>query len=179
MRPSMFRSSWFYLFVLGAGLLTLGLVVRSGMLMRRNPGEPINAAMRAALASERPELTTADALLIDRLYPTAAEMPQGLRFVVLDPGRGYDRPRPGDEVTVNYTGSFLGGAEFSHGERVVFRVGMGDVIKGWDEAVLDMRRGERRTLIVPWWLAYGADGRPPAIPPRATLVFDLDLVDFR
>jgi len=56
---------------------------------------------------------------------------------------------------------------------------MGQVIKGWDEAILDMKKGEKRTLIVPFWLAYGTEGHPPAIPPSATLVFDVELLDFR
>ena len=49
---------------------------------------------------------------------------------------------------------------------------------GLDEAILEMRKGEKRTLIIPYWLGYGEAGKPPAIPPRATLVFDVELVDF-
>jgi FKBP-type peptidyl-prolyl cis-trans isomerase len=56
---------------------------------------------------------------------------------------------------------------------------VGAVIKGWDEALLTMRKGEKRTLIVPYWLGYGIPGRPPGIPPRSTLVFEVELVDFR
>jgi FKBP-type peptidyl-prolyl cis-trans isomerase len=175
----MFRRSWFYLLVLGLGLLTLGLVVRSGMLMRKNPGEPINAAMRAALSSERAEYSTADDLMINQLYPTFSETPSGLRFVVLGHGTGGAKPKAGDEVAVSYTGRFLGGAVFAHSDRLEFRVGLGNVIKGWDEALLDMAPGEERTVIVPWWLAYGADGRPPTIPPKATLVFDVKLLEVR
>jgi len=174
----MFRTSWFYLLVLGLGLLTLGLVVRSGMLMRKNPGEPINAAMRIALSHVRPEYSTADDLLSTRLYPTFAETPSGLRFVVRAHGTG-PKPKVGDEVTVSYTGRFLGGAEFAHADRLTFRAGLGGVIKGWDEAVLDMKAGEERTVIVPWWLAYGADGSEPTIPPKATLVFDIKLLEIR
>jgi FKBP-type peptidyl-prolyl cis-trans isomerase len=164
-------------------LLTLALVVRSGLVASKHFDEPINAAMRAALAREQPELSTDDALLIDRLYPTAHEESSGLRYLVRNPGKGDRIPRITDEVAVRYTGRFLDGRVFDgsdrHGGILIFRVGMGDVIKGWDEALLEMKKGEKRTLIVPWWLAYGEAGRPPIIPPKTVLVFDVELVDFR
>jgi FKBP-type peptidyl-prolyl cis-trans isomerase len=179
----MFRSSWFYLLILGLGLLTLGLVVRSGIFAVKNPGEPINAAMRAALAQEQPELTTEQSLYIDHVYPTAHQLTDGLRYLVLQPGHGDRLPRIADEVAVKYTGSLLGGAVFDssdrHGGILTFHVGLGDVIKGWDEALLQMKKGEKRRLIVPWWLGYGDAGKPPVIPPKAVLVFDVELVDFR
>jgi FKBP-type peptidyl-prolyl cis-trans isomerase len=64
------------------------------------------------------------------------------------------------------------------GTPAVFRVGTGRVIKGLDEAVGAMKRGEKRTLIIPWWLAYGEKGQD-SIPPRATLVYEVELVDIR
>jgi FKBP-type peptidyl-prolyl cis-trans isomerase len=179
----MFRSSWFYLVILGAMLLVLGLVVRSGLLALKNPGEPINASMRAALAEERPELSTTDELTIDRLYPTAHQITSGLRYIVRAHGSGDRLPRVSDEVAVRYKGQFLDGTVFDSSDHLnrglfIFRVGMGDVIQGWDEALLQMKKGEKRTLIIPYWLAYGAAGRPPKIPPKTTLVFDVELVDF-
>ncbi len=175
----MFRRSSFYLPLLGAMLLTLALVVRSGMLMWKNPGQPINAAMRAALAQTRPEYSTADDLLINRLYPTFAQTKSGLRFVVTAHGAGDAKPQIGDEVTVRYVGHFLGGAQFARDDHLTFRLGVDDKLKGWDEALLDMKAGEERTVVVPWWLGYGAEGSEPTIPPRATLVFDLKLLRFR
>jgi FKBP-type peptidyl-prolyl cis-trans isomerase len=179
----MFRSSWFYLLLLGLGLLTLALVVRSGLVASKHFDEPINSAMRAALAAEQPELSTEESLTIDRLYPTAHQESSGLRYLVRAPGGGQRLPRIMDEVAVKYTGHFLDGRVFDasdrHGGLLTFRVGMGDVIKGWDDALLEMKKGEKRTLIIPWWLAYGEAGKPPLIPPKTTLVFDVELVDFR
>lgn len=173
--------SFFYLLLLGALLLTLALVVRSGLVASKHFDEPINAAMRAALSQDRPELTTEQALLIDKLYPTAAVSPTGLRFVVRAPGQG-PKVGAGDTVTVHYSGSLLDGGVFDdsdrHGGAFTFNVGSGQVIKGWDEALVGMRKGEKRTVIVPWWLGYGAEGRPPVIPPHAILVFEIELLAF-
>jgi FKBP-type peptidyl-prolyl cis-trans isomerase len=174
--------SFVYLVLLGASLLTLAIVVRSGIFARKNPGEPINSAMRSAMAETSPQLTTEDALEISRKYPTAYTTASGLMFVDRDPGTGTARPHVGDSVTVNYAGRFLDGTAFdsSHksGRPLVGEVGSGAMIKGVDEAVRTMRKGARRTLIIPYWLAYGVPGRPPLVPPRATLVIDVELVEF-
>jgi FKBP-type peptidyl-prolyl cis-trans isomerase len=174
--------SFVYLVLLGLVLLTLAIVVRSGIFARRNPGEPINYAMRAALAENSPQLSTEDALLISRKYATAYKTPSGLMYINRDPGAGGASPRVGDTVVVNYDGRLLDGTPFDSSYRAghpfVTQIGVGKVIKGWDEALLTMRKGARRTLIIPYWLAYGDAGRPPYIPPRATLVFEVELVDF-
>jgi FKBP-type peptidyl-prolyl cis-trans isomerase len=174
--------SFIYLIFLGVVLLTLAIAVRSGIYARKNPGEPINSAMRAALAETSPQLTTQDALLIGRKFPTAYTMPSGLMYVSHAPGIGRAKPQIGDTVVVSYDGRLLDGTPFDssdkHGGPVTFQVGVGKAIKGWDEALLTMTKGARRTLIIPYWLGYGETGRAPLIPSRATLVFDVELVDF-
>jgi FKBP-type peptidyl-prolyl cis-trans isomerase len=175
------RSS-IYLLLLGAALLTLAIAVRSGIYARKNPGEPINSAMRSALAETSPQLSTEDALLIAKRYPTAYTMKSGLMYVNRDPGSGKATPRIGDTVVVNYDGRLLDGTPFDssykQGHPLTVQIGVGKVIKGWDEAIMTMKKGGRRTLIIPYWLAYGETGRAPFIPPRAALVFEVELLDF-
>ncbi len=174
--------SLLYLLLLGAALLTLALVVRSGMFARMNPGEPINSAMRAALAETTPELPADDARRIREQYPTASTTPSGLMYLIRAPGAGSALPRIGDHVVATYVGRLLDGTPFdssyAHGGPFAFQVGMGNVIKGWDEAFLTMRKGAKRTLIIPYWLGYNGSNRPASIPYHATLVFDVELVDF-
>jgi FKBP-type peptidyl-prolyl cis-trans isomerase len=173
----------FYLFLLGVVLLTIALVVRSGMLARKEPGRPINSAMREALAEEAPQWSEADTTVIRAQYATAHRLHSGLLYIVRDPGTGSQTPRIGQEVTVNYDARLLDGTPFDssakHGAAYTFRLGTGAVIQGWDDALLTMKKGEKRTLIVPYWLGYGITGHPPVIPPRATLIFDVELVSFR
>jgi FKBP-type peptidyl-prolyl cis-trans isomerase len=89
-------------------------------------------------------------------------------------------PQPGEKVKVHYDGKLLSGGPFDstydRGTPMVLRVGMDEVLPGMDEALLTMRPGEKRTLIVPWWLGYGERGRPPLVPQRATLVYQLELL---
>ena len=105
----------------------------------------------------------------------------GLSYVVTKSGAG-EKVGNGKKIKAHYAGRLLDGTEFdSSVKRDVpfeFVVGTGQVIKGWDEALSDMKKGEKRTLIIPPALAYGEGGRPPVIPPAATLVFDVELVDF-
>lgn len=172
-----------YLVLLGVALLTAALVTRSGILARKDPGRPINSAMREALNAAHPQLNTEDALLIAKTYGTAHKLPSGLQYVVRAPGSGADTPRIGSEVICHYDGRLLDGTPFDSSYRrgvpFVFRLGLGSVIRGWEEAFATMRKGEKRTLIVPHWLAYGEKGRSPNIPGKATLVFEVELIDWR
>lgn len=167
------------LFILGLVLAFIAFQARTGIFRRANPGEPANKYMRQIM--ENPQLSEADAALLRERYGNAHLNPSGLRYIERQPGRGQP-PAPGSEVVVHYDGYLLDGTKFDssrdRGAPYVFRVGTGRVIKGWDEAVAAMCPGEKRTLIVPWWLAYGAAGRD-VIPPKATLVFEVELLEIR
>jgi peptidylprolyl isomerase len=116
---------------------------------------------------------------IERLFPGAERNTDGIWTRIDTAGRGR-QPRQGASVTVHYTGRFLDGRVFdSSRERgpFTFPVGTGRVIPGWDLTVLQMREGERRTIVLPPELAYGSRGAGGVIPPNAFLVFEVELLD--
>ena len=105
----------------------------------------------------------------------------GLRYIVVQEGVG-NPPAKGTTISAHYTGTLADGKKFDssrdRGQPLKFPVGVGRVISGWDEALSEMKKGERRMLIIPHKLAYGERGAGGVIPPFATLVFDVALVDF-
>ena len=167
------------LLILGLVLAFIAFQARTGILRRKNPGEPANKYMRQMM--ENPQLSEADAAILREKYGTAHVNPSGLRYLERQPGTG-NPPPLGGEVVVHYDGYLLDGTKFDssrdRGAPYSFRVGTSSVIKGWDEALATMKKGEKRTLIIPWWLAYGESGRGP-IPSRATLVFEVELLDIK
>jgi peptidylprolyl isomerase len=105
----------------------------------------------------------------------------GLKIVEVKPAD--DAAKVGDQVWVHYVGKLKDGTEFDNsykrGEPIPLTLGEGRVIKGWEEGLLGMKVGEKRQLIIPPDLAYGAEGRPPVIPANSTLVFDVELMGLK
>src|SRR5882724_10861423 len=122
--------SFLYLALLGVILLTIAIGVRSGIYARKNPGRPINAAMREALEDQGlPQLSTQDSLILADKYNTAHKLKSGLRYLERAPGTGQNTPRVGDTVVAHYDGRLLDGTRFDSSyerhEPLKFRVGVG------------------------------------------------------
>jgi peptidylprolyl isomerase len=107
----------------------------------------------------------------------------GLMYIDVKPGKGA-MPKQGQTITVNYTGKLTDGKVFDsnvdpskgHVKPFQTKIGVGQVIKGWDEGFLSMKVGGKRRLIIPSDLGYGANGQGADIPPNATLIFDVELL---
>lgn len=117
---------------------------------------------------------------VEQLGVTTAS---GLTYVITHRGNGR-RPQPGETVVVHYTGTLTNGTKFdsSHdrNDPIAFPLGQGRVIKGWDEGIAQLSVGDRAVLVIPPALGYGEKGvGDGAIPPNATLVFVVELVDVR
>jgi cyclophilin family peptidyl-prolyl cis-trans isomerase len=132
-------------------------------------------------AQGRIKINSRDLALIKEKYPQAISLPSGLMYVILVEGVGDKTPKPGTTVSVHYLGRLLNGTKFDstldRGKPLQFPVGVGRVIKGWDEALLSMKKGEKRILIIPPHLGYG-EMRLGPIPPNSLLVFEIELLDF-
>lgn len=115
-------------------------------------------------------------------YPDAKPTETGLYYIPTNKKTG-STPVKGDTVKVLYTGRLLDGTKFDSsadhgGEPIEFPLGQGRVIRGWDEGIGMMHKGEKGILIVPSELGYGPRGSGPVIAPYSTLVFEVELVDF-
>ncbi|MGM3306509.1 FKBP-type peptidyl-prolyl cis-trans isomerase [Anabaena sp. WFMT] len=108
--------------------------------------------------------------------------PSGLKYVELAQGSGAT-PEKGKTVVVHYTGTLEDGTKFDssrdRGQPFSFKIGVGQVIQGWDEGLSTMKVGDRRKLIIPSELGYGSRGAGNVIPPHATLIFDVELLDIK
>ncbi|KAG0010174.1 FK506 binding protein proline rotamase rapamycin-binding protein [Entomortierella chlamydospora] len=104
----------------------------------------------------------------------------GVTREVIKAGDGKNFPKKGDNITMHYTGTLENGQKFDssrdRNEPFECNIGVGQLIKGWDEGVPEMSLGERAKLVITSDYGYGAHGVPGLIPPNATLIFDVELL---
>ena len=139
--------------------------------------------LRGALAALLLVSLTSPSLAADGAPGKMTELANGLKYTDTNVGTGAEATK-GHKVSVHYTGWLYNngakGAKFDssldRGQPFAFGLGAGQVIQGWDEGVAGMKIGGKRTLIIPPELGYGARGAPGAIPPNATLMFDVELL---
>lgn len=129
----------------------------------------------AKMAAERKFME--DYMLANNL--SAVPQASGLYYIETKEGKG-DKPANGQNVWVHYTGKLLNGTVFDssieRGEPIPVQLGVGQVIKGWDEGIALMKKGGRAVLLIPSYLAYG-EGSVGTIPPNSPLLFEVELVD--
>jgi cyclophilin family peptidyl-prolyl cis-trans isomerase len=140
------------------------------------------AAFDAALEALDEQKDSGQKKTIKKRWPKAQRTRSGLYYQVEKKGSG-NPPAPGTTIKAHYTGWLLENdhkfdSSYDRGTPLEFEVGVGRVIPGWDEALCQMTKGEKRILIIPPQLAYGARGAGGVIPPNAWLVFEVELVDF-
>lgn len=190
-----FREKKIYM-VIGIILLTLGMVAcgpaqdpddEAATATARAQGEPEEAPESEAaevVAPEQPDAPEVAAAEEFDIYGGLGEAgfettASGLQIAILEEGDG-DMPEQGEVVAVHYTGWLEDGSSFdssvSRGEPISFALGRQMVIPGWDEGIAMLQVGDTARLIIPSDLAYGEAGRP-GIPPNATLIFDVQLID--
>jgi peptidylprolyl isomerase len=171
--------------LIAAGLAALSLVVAgcSEDKVKTNGDESSKAEKApAADASLEPTATTGDPAPTTKPKVVVPNGPPPKKLVIKDVKKGTGPAvKAGDNIAANYVGvAYSTGKEFDNsydrGEPIQFPLGTGGVIPGWDQGIVGMKVGGRRTLIIPSALAYGQQGSPPDIKPGETLIFTIDLV---
>lgn len=144
-----------------------------------DPGPDTDTVAESIPAEVSMDLEFADELNID--LGAMTRLPSGLYYEDIEEGSGLGA-RDGHVLNVYYTGRFTTGEQFDQntdGEGFSFQLGRHQVIRGWEQGIKGMRIGGKRRLVIPPSLAYGQRGRPGSIPPSATLVFDVELLNIR
>ena len=183
-------NAWIVAAVIGAAAILLLALSSIGTNQNANVSNP--AAAPAAAPAALPGENTGPAVPpIPTVAPKGAAAPapaggvttaSGLQYVDQVVGTGA-QPKPGQTVSVHYSGYLDNGTKFDssldRGEPIKFPLGAGRVIRGWDEGIATMKVGGKRTLVIPPEFGYGARGAGGVIPPNATLVFDVELLDVK
>jgi peptidylprolyl isomerase len=136
-------------------------------------------ANQANLIAQTPDVSSQSSDLTVENAQNIVTTPSGLKYIDLVEGTG-ETPQAGQTVVVHYTGTLEDGTKFDssrdRNSPFSFPLGLGRVIRGWDEGIITMKVGGQRQLIIPPELGYGTRGAGGVIPPNATLIFDVELL---
>lgn len=157
----------------------IGEKAKSFVVTKQIFSDLVEKAVEVVQAKEREEQAKLDKEIENR-WPGNIRTASGLRYVLVKEGTGSKSPKMGQEVLVHYQGMLMDGRMFdsSINRGAPTKLKLGDVIEGWNEALVTMKKGEKRILIIPPELGYGVHGFPGVIPPNATLIFEIELIDF-
>jgi len=129
--------------------------------------------------AQREKFTPEELAIIKQKFPEAKRTVTGLRYVITKEGEG-EPAAAGDVVSVLYRGMLMDGRVFNEAldpaHPFSFRLGRGNVVEGWDQGLKLMKPGSKMTLIIPFELAYGTKGNPPAVPREASLIFEIEML---
>jgi peptidylprolyl isomerase len=157
-------------------LFFCGLLIVSAIFKpNTSPAIAANLSVPSPIIAQSPITQEIITMNLDNAITT----PSGLKYIDTEVGTGAS-PTTGQSVKVHYTGTLTDGKKFDssvdRGQPFSFKIGVGQVIKGWDEGVATMKVGGKRTLIIPPDLGYGERGAGGVIPGNATLLFDVELL---
>lgn len=160
-------------------------IIKNGKYKNYNANASFDQGVKnleAKLANVNADQKANEKAAMDDLSKGMDKTATGLMYKITQEGTG-DKPSVGQTVSVHYTGKLLDGTVFDssykRGDPLDFPIGKGQVIAGWDEGILLLSKGGKATLVIPSDLAYGSQGAGGVIPPNATLVFEVELVDFK
>lgn len=167
-------------------LISLGVMLVCGLLVLfAQFNNPNASALADELNVNEPAVVIADNSMNSTPNPENQDVqttPSGLKYIDQKVGDGAT-PKTGQRVVVHYTGTLENGKKFDssrdRNQPFDFKIGAGQVIKGWDEGLSTMQVGGQRRLIIPAELGYGSRGAGGVIPPNATLIFDVELLDVK
>jgi peptidylprolyl isomerase len=152
------------------------------MIRRLSLFAVLSLAVLSVVQAKTKKTTPKEKTPMPQSQPTETKTASGLRYTDLVVGTGAS-PQKGQKVTVHYTGTLENGTKFDssrdRNQPFEFTIGVGQVIRGWDEGVATMKVGGRRKLMIPPDLGYGPNGVPGAIPANATLIFDVELLGIK